>query len=456
MNFLSSIPAQEIELCTFDILQLNNIVDGICFYQNQSNDPDFMNMDKLVNGLHRLIADHYPIVVGRPQVNAKNKVVVVVDPANPNVPDVGEILVDSPAENYLAVKDNVKFYDIRKFYKDSGVSELPRVTQDRKGSLAIFRILRFKDSNYVGLLFSVSHGIFDGAAMTAFMSHWARYVRGNTNIQIDIPLMGDRSLVNKHFDNVEPKKLPFVEHFKSMFPESPKVSIDSIASTLLAASGVDIVADQHLIHFTKESLEQLRQDLGPTHTITYVLMSLMTRAVAMANTKVFGETPKHVYPSVVYDGRSRNDIPNEYSGNLSAFTTATLTGEMVASSSSLELTNTIHEQCRMMESGHTKTILDTIQKNLGFFSQLCSALCSSPENSHFMLSNMRHLPFHDIDFGHGKPEIVCFDYFFMEGLARLCQNYQDGGVDLFINFKDAHFAHLEEDPDVAKYGDIIF
>lgn len=456
VDILSSIPAQEIELATIDIAQFGIVSDGLYFYQNKADKVDFIVKDKLVNGLHRLIAEHYPIMVGRPQVNAKGKVVMAVDPTDLAVPSFEEISVDTPAEDYFITKDNVKFFDIHKFYQKSGISKLPRATKHKKDSLAIFRTLRFKNSDYVGLMFSVSHAIFDGTAMIAFMTHWAQYVRDSTNAKLRKPPIGDRNVVNKYFEGVEPKELPFIKHFNQIIPGSPPVSFDSIAPMLLSSPDVEMVADQHLIHFTKAKLEQMRQDLDPSQTTNFVLLAMIIRAITKANTEVFYDEPEYVYPVVAYDCRFRSDIPAEYAGNLSSAVIAPLTGKMTLNSSYPELIKAIKEPCLKMESGHTKAILEGIQNDVGHFYQVSNALCNTPDTSYFCLSNVRYLPFQDIDFGNGKPEIVCFDHFFKEGLSRLCQNYQDGGVDLFMNYRNAHFALLKKNPDVVKYGDVVF
>ncbi|KAJ2388595.1 hypothetical protein GGI05_003749, partial [Coemansia sp. RSA 2603] len=220
--YLRTIKPQEIELGTLDLSEFGTFVSGLYFYKNTANTPDFMPLDLLVRSFCRIVVDHYPIIAGRPAINSVGKGVLVVDPSNPNVPDIDDIHIEQPAESFFEIlpsetkgDPSASFFNTRKLYSISGIPNLPKATYHRDNSSAIIRFLRFKDSPYVGLMFSISHVIFDGIGAIMFLNHWAEYTRNFAAVEdgayqlIEPPLI-DRKIMDQCFEDVEPLELPSI------------------------------------------------------------------------------------------------------------------------------------------------------------------------------------------------------------------------------------------------------
>ncbi|KAJ1998118.1 hypothetical protein GGI04_005142 [Coemansia thaxteri] len=458
---LAAISAQEIELGTMDLAEFGITVDGLYLYRSSNNDADFMALDMLQRSFYQLVADHYPIVVGRPGVNSAGKAVIAVDPSNLCMPDFAEIKVPHPATAFLTTRPGatpVRFFDLRRFYRDSGVDRLPRATYHQDHAAAIVRVLRFSD-NYVALAYSMSHVLFDGTGTIMFMNHWAEYtraMRAGTAVRLTHQPENSRAELQKYLDGVEPVEPPFIAHFKAMMPAEPMPKLPHIAPVLMASPDVPSCEEQHLLHFTPAGLERMRQDMGGALTINLALMALFTKALVHANTQTFGTPPQVAYAVVPYDGRLRADIPAHFAGNISCTAIAPLPVQTVQKASYSELALAIKEHCALVDSGHTKAVMQTIETDLPVLYHASFSLCNAPQTTYFGLSNVRYMPFATIDFGFGSPEILSFDYFVKEGMARMYPNLQDGGVDMILNYPDANFAKLRQHEDLAKYADFIF
>ncbi|KAJ1959533.1 hypothetical protein GGI12_004289, partial [Dipsacomyces acuminosporus] len=175
-----------------------------------------------------------------------------------------------------------------------------------------------------------------------------------------------------------------------------------------------------------------------------------------ANAKVFSTLPQITYVMLPYDSRFRSSIPRLFSGNSSFTAISVLPGSHVATRSYKEIAGEIKDLSLLMSSGHTKTVIDTIENDLGVLYKFAYAACNSERTSFVGISNVRHMPFYTIDFGYGAPEILSFDHYTKEGMVRMCPNKQDGGVDLFINYPDANFEQLKTIDDLMRYVDVIF
>ncbi|KAJ1839285.1 hypothetical protein LPJ73_006816 [Coemansia sp. RSA 2703] len=427
-----------------------------------------MPLDLLVRSFCRIVVDHYPIIAGRPAINSVGKGVLVVDPSNPNVPDIDDIHIEQPAESFFEIlpsetkgDPSASFFNTRKLYSISGIPNLPKATYHRDNSSAIIRFLRFKDSPYVGLMFSISHVIFDGIGAIMFLNHWAEYTRNFAAVEdgayqlIEPPLI-DRKIMDQCFEDVEPLELPSIRHFKENLPSFSMESPANIAPVLMATPDVEVLEEQHLIHFTAANLERMRQDIDPSQTTNTVLAALMTKNVLLANIKTYGTMPKTSYMVIPYDSRPISGIPRQYAGNASFAAIAPLSPKTVAEGSYRELILAIKEHSLKRESGHTKAALQTIETELALLYQASFTLCNSPLSSYLCISNIRYMPLKAIDFGNGAPCITAMNYFFKEGMAYLYSNYQNGGLDLYLNYRDKNFKEFVELDDIKKYVNVIY
>ncbi|KAJ2784061.1 hypothetical protein GGI15_002382 [Coemansia interrupta] len=461
--YLSNIKPQEIELGTLDLSEFGIFVGSMFFYKNTENDPDFMPLDVLAHSFCRLVVDHYPIVAGRPTVNSAGKGVIVVDPDNLNMPDFDEITVEHPAESFFETlpsetKDDPSalFFNTRKFNSDSGISRLPKATYHRDNASVVIRIIRFKDSPYTALMFSFSHVMFDGISAIMFMTHWAEYMRNFSVVEdgayqlIEPPLL-ERKYMEQCFENVEPLELPSIRHFKENVPVIQMESPKNIAPVLMATPDVDIVEEQHLIHFTAANLERMRQDIDPSQTTNTVLAAVMTKNVLLANIRTYGTLPKTAYMVVPYDSRSISGIPRQYAGNASFAAIAPLSPQMVTEGPYRELVLAIKEHTSKRESGHTKAALLTIENELALLYQASFTLCNSPASSYLCITSMRYMPLETIDFGYGAPCITAMDYSFKEGMAHLLPNRQDGGTLSQVKLHEIELGAL----DLIEFGIIL-
>ncbi|KAJ2878069.1 hypothetical protein H4R27_005962 [Coemansia aciculifera] len=473
-DLLAGLKPQELELTTLDLAQFGITVDGLYFYKNTRQDEgEFMSIDLLRRSFLQLVVDHYPMIVGRPTVNSQGQAVIAIDPANLCLPDIAEIHIDHPVDAFMTMRSNmsskessnnenvVRFFDIRRFYRESGVSRLPRATYHKDHSAAIIRVLRFKDSEYVALAYSLSHVLFDGSGMMIFMNHWAEYARhlhstGNPDCQLAQPPVTSRTAMQKYFDSVEPVDPPFIRHFKENVPPLPMEFPANIAPVLIASPDLPTYEDQHLMHFSPASLERMRQDIDKSQTVNMALTALCAQAMVRANTLVYTTPPQISYVVIAYDGRPRANVPPNFTGNISCTTVAPLPTQMVVGSSYKDLATAIKEYSSMVGSEYTKAVMHTIETNLSLLYRASFTLCNSPQTSYFGLTALRYMPFRTVDLGFGPPEVLSFDYYVKEGMARMYPNYQDGGIDLIFNYPDANFEYLKQDVDLARYADFIY
>ncbi|KAJ1854625.1 hypothetical protein GGH12_004162 [Coemansia sp. RSA 1822] len=463
-SHLSSIKAQDIELGTIDIATFGANVDGMSIYKNTMDDKEFMSIDRITDGLYKVIAKYYPIVVGRPSVGKNGKGVIVVDPDNLCMPDIAELKIDLPAEHFFETRnykkgDTVKFFNLRKFFRDSGISKFPESTFSHDHSAAIVRLIRFKDSPYVALYISLPHMIFDGTALTAFLNNWAECTRNldNPDYKLQYPPINDRKVVSNYFDTVTAIEPPHTKHFKDLGAESlVKVPSSIIASLLFSAPDIPVFEEQHLLHFTAEMLELLRQDVDEAQTTNLALAALLTKTILQANIQTFNSMPTWSYVMFPYDCRQRAKVPMTYSGNLSFSAVAPLKSQTVLDGSYKNIALAIKEHCSKVSSEYAKSLIYTVENEIGVLFQAGISLCNSPDTSYVGLTNLRHMPMHLIDFGHGNPEILSNGYFIREGMQRIYSNKQDGGIDLFMNVKDDLFEYLKKSDELLKYADIIF
>ncbi|KAI7832907.1 transferase family-domain-containing protein [Kickxella alabastrina] len=465
---LANIKTQEIELGTLDLAQFGIVADTIYLFKNKRNDASFMPFGALAQSFCMLVADHYPVIVGRPIVNSAGKGVMAVDPSNLCLPDIAEVFIDHPIELFLETrpggsedKPNVLFFNTRKFYRDSGVDCLSQATYHRDNSAAIVRVLRFKNSPYVGISYSISHVLFDGTGTTMFINHWAEYMRNldavrNGTYQLAEPPINDRQVMSNCMDKVEPLELPFIEHFKEILPPMQILFPTNIAPVLMSSNDNQQFKYQHVLHFSLANLERMRQHIDKDQTVNTVLAAFLARNILLANINVFGTEPKTSYVMMAYDGRTRSAIPRNFSGNVSSTAIAPLPSQMVLTSSYRDLARAIKEHCSKTEIGHTKATMLVIENELSLLYQIGLALCNTPMTSYIGMTNLRYMPFDSVDFGFGGPEILGFDYFSRDGMSRLLPNKQDGGVDLYLNYMDANFQVFCQLNEVKMFADVIY
>ncbi|KAJ2159409.1 hypothetical protein GGF46_003045 [Coemansia sp. RSA 552] len=427
-----------------------------------------MPLDRVSRAFHKLVADHYPIVAGRPAINKQGQPVMYVNPSNLCRPDIGEMAVDEPAEAFFETRPNedtskpdIRFFNMHKFHHrhgDTGDSALPKATYRRDNSSAIVRIIRFKDNAYVGVYVSLSHGIFDGAGAVMFFNHWAEYARNmdNPDYELDTKPVNDRSVARKYFDKVETIDPPYMAHLREIPMDLPVSMPADIAPFLMATPDIPAFKELHLIHISPKQLEQIRQDVDKSQTTNLALATLLIRCVTQANIKEFGSTPQMSYVMVPFDCRRRTEIPEEYTGNLSFSAIALLDPQQVVGGSYTDLAQAVKEGCSMVSSGHAKSTVDAIEREIAVLYKAGVCMCNSEATSYVGMTNLRYLPLFTLDFGDGGPDVVTCDYYIREGMARIYANKQDGGIDVYMNYKDELFRHLKESSELLKYADIVF
>ncbi|KAJ2128114.1 hypothetical protein GGH17_004515 [Coemansia sp. RSA 788] len=439
---LSSIKAQDIELGTIDIATFGANVNGMIIYKNMTDDTEFMATNRITNGLYKVIADYYPIVVGRPSIGKNRKGVIVVDLDNLCMPDIAELSVKLPAEHFFETCN----------YKNGDMV-------NRDHSAAIVRLICFKDSPYIVLYISLPHVIFDGTAIAAFLNNWAECTRNlnNPDHKLKYPPVNDCKVVKDYFDTVTAIEPPHTKHFKDLGAKSlVKVPSSVIAALLLAAPDIPAFEEQHLLHFTAEKLEQLRQDVDKAQTTNLALAAVLTKTILQANIQMFNSMPTWSYVMFPYDCHHHTEVPMTYSGNLSFSAIAPLESQTVLDGSYKEIAQAIKEHCSKVSSEYAKSLIYTVKNEIGILFQAGISLCNLPDMSYVGLTNLCYMSLYSIDFGYGGPKILSNGYFIHEGMQRIYSNKQDGSIDLFMNVKDDLFEYLKKSDKLLKYADIIF
>ncbi|KAJ2715499.1 hypothetical protein H4R19_001168 [Coemansia spiralis] len=483
-DYLKSIGRQEIELGTADLASFGITVDGVYLYRNGSGDPQFMALDRIARGFCRVVAEHYPVIVARPTVSADGRAVLVVDPDNLCLPDIAELVVDRPAEDFIetrsydaegaegaegaagadaadaanGVKHTVRFFNLPRFYRTSGIRRPPQASYNRDHAAAIVRVIRFRDSPYVALYISLSHAMFDGSGVTAFFNHWAAYTRhvDDAAVVLDAPPTHDRRAVRAYFDGVEGIEPPHLAHFRECAAALPMASPANIAPILIATPDIAPCEEQHLLHITPARLEQLRQDVDKTQTTFIALAALLTKSMLHANVAAMGAVPRRSYVMFPYDCRKRTPIPAAFSGNLSFPSFALLDPPAVLAGSYSDVARAIAGQSALMSGAHAKATVDVIEKELHILYHASATMGNKPDTAYVGMSNVRYLPLYSLDYGWGGPDILSCDYFIQEGMMRLYANKQDGGIDVILNYPDRCFEHLQKSDDLLRYADPIF
>ncbi|KAJ2179443.1 hypothetical protein EV181_005904, partial [Coemansia sp. RSA 532] len=200
----------------------------------------------------------------------------------------------------------------------------------------------------------------------------------------------------------------------------------------------------------------LRQDVDKAQTTNLALAALLTKTILQANIQMFNSMPTWSYVMFPYDCRHRTEVPMTYSGNLSFSAVAPLESQTVLDGSYKEIAQAIKEHCSKVSSEYAKSLIYTVENEIGVLFQAGISLCNSPDTSYVGLTNLRYMPLYSIDFGYGGPEILSNGYFIREGMQRIYSNKQDGGIDLFMNVKDDLFEYLKKSDELLKYADIIF
>ncbi|KAJ2078860.1 hypothetical protein H4R24_004176, partial [Coemansia sp. RSA 988] len=440
-----AVEAQELELGTLDLATFGINVDGFYIYQNITREPEFMSLDRIARSFCKVAADYYPMILGRPTVNHDGKAMVVVDPNNISMPDIAEIWVNRPIEDFIEtcktdVKggEDIKFFNKHKLYKNSGVARMPQAKYNQDGTAAVVRIIRFKDNDYAALYISLTHVLFDGTGATAFFNHWAEYSRNIDAVgyRLEKPPVNDRSVVHEYFDKVTATDPPFLKHMRECNTNPPMASPANIAPILMATPDIPGFEQQHLLHISAAKLEKLRQDVDKSQTTNLVLAALLTKSMAQVNMKEFKVAPKWSYVMFPFDCRHRTDIPVEFSGNLSVSAIAPLDSQFVLESSYKDIALAIKDHCSRTTSDYAKSSILTIENELHILYQASVSLCNSQDTSYVGLSNLRYMSLYTIDFGYGGPELLSCDYYIQDGMMRIYPNKQDGGIDLVMNYND--------------------
>ncbi|KAJ2601847.1 hypothetical protein GGF40_001100 [Coemansia sp. RSA 1286] len=468
LNILAQVKAQDIALSALDLANFGIILDGVYFYKNEQSSQDFMSIEKLQHSFCKIVADYYPIVVGLPTIDQEGNALIKVDPANLCIPDIQEMTIQHPAEAFFEsrpsdIKGNpdVLFFNTRKFYRESGAELMPKANYQKENSGVVIRIIRFKDSPYVAFSFSLSHGIFDGIGAMVFINHWAEYTRNLAdvdagNYKLADPPLNDRQIFHDSLKDVEALKVPYIDYFKENVPPLPFELPENPAAALINIPDIPVCEEQHMLHFSSKTLNRMRNDVDPAHTINTVLAAFIAKNMLLANIEVFGTTPLLTCVAIAYDSRLRSDIPQQYSGNASCISVAPISSQKVLDGTYQDLANELKEHSARNQSGHTKTFLDILENDMKLMFQTSLSLCNTPASSYVGMTNVRYMPFYTIDFGYGKPGILGFDYYMREGMIRVLPNSQDGGVDLVVNFRDEFFEKLCNLEDVKKYADVIY
>ncbi|KAJ1718169.1 hypothetical protein LPJ61_006785, partial [Coemansia biformis] len=387
-----------------------------------------MALDRIARGFCRVVAEHYPIVVGRPTVTADGRAVMAVDPADLCLPDIAELAVDRPAEDFFETRSHpdearpaVRFFNLPRFYRTSGIRRPPQASYNRDHAAAVVRVIRFRDSAYVALYISLSHVLFDGLGATAFFNHWAAYARhaDDAAVVLAAPPVNDRGAVRAYFASVAAVEPPHITHFRECAAALPMASPANIAPILMATPDIPPVEEQHLLHIAPARLEQLRQDVDASQTTFLALAALLTKTMLQANIAAMGAVPRRSYVMLPYDCRQRTGIPAAFSGNLSFLAIALLDSQAVLAGSYGDVARAIAEHSALTTGAHAKATVDVIEKELHVLYQGGAVMCNSPATSYVGLTNLRYMPLHSLDFGAGGPEILSCDHYIREGMLRL-------------------------------------
>ncbi|KAJ2611745.1 hypothetical protein H4S08_003016 [Coemansia sp. RSA 1365] len=463
-DYFKAVEAQELELGTLDLATFGINADGFYIYRNTTQESGFMSFDRISRGFCKVAADYYPMILGRPTVNSDGKAVILVDPSDICMPDIAEIMVEHPIEDFIETRKNdikggkdIRFFNKHKFYSNSGVSRLPQATYNRDDAGAVVRVIRFKDNEYVGLYVVMTHVLFDGTGFITFLNHWAEYSRNiDADYKLEKPPVNDRSVVREYFDKITPTDPPFIKHMKEFNATPPMASPANIAPILMATPDTPGLVEQHLLHISGTKLEKLRQDIDKSQTINLVLAAMLTKSMVQVNMKEFKVAPIWSYVMFPFDCRLRTDIPVAFSGNLSVSAIAPLESSFVLESSYEDVALAIKDHCSRTTSDYAKSAILTIENELHILYQASMCMCNSPDASYVGLTNLRYLPMYTIDFGYGGPELLSCDYFVKDGMMRIYPNKQDGGIDLVMNYSDKLFEHLDDSSGLLQYADIIY
>ncbi|KAJ1957579.1 hypothetical protein GGI12_004986 [Dipsacomyces acuminosporus] len=260
-GFADAFNSQVIELSHLDILSGLVNIQGVYIYQNKNNAVDFMPSNLLKQAFYKAL-QRFPSFVGHIVEVEKNKLSVVVDTDNLNMPGYRQSTSDIHYSELKAAK-----FSWDKWPKEIELS--PFVKVDAAGRLenVNVHVVRLRDNSGMVISLKVAHCLVDGIGYIEFVSLWASICKemrqGGTDFaKLHKTLTFDRGMLRAHLPD---KRKPLDSVTRELFTHSTLIStcfawLSWVKRTRIIIKLMKrVTSEAHMFHITKGSLDQMHQ-----------------------------------------------------------------------------------------------------------------------------------------------------------------------------------------------------
>jgi helvolic acid biosynthesis cytochrome C16-acyltransferase len=408
-DFLRQLKSQTYELSPLDIVPSHLYLTNAFFIANNHGEDDitsFLSSEVLKESFYDALGK-FPILAGRLERSGLNRMSIVVDQDDPNLPHWEESQTD---QTFNDLRQN-KFD--RDFWPQGMEVTDPLVHGDviKPPRLARVHVWRFAENTGVAIVIRLAHSVFDAKGCTFFINHWAGCCRRRLDPQADVSLASpvlDRTVMYSCLPpsvQVEPRSRVL------LWP------ISAILTAILALVGWFIgkrtttgTSESHLFRISRGTLDQLRKvEDGAKISDNDVIVAVFTMLYAQLRQVNARKLPKEIKAIVPCDFRHRLGVAESFTGSCAvglyvAFPSTLLLQPM---SSSMAIRSAAATSRKTIDGTGPLAIENLVKRAMmairmvGDRARILYSLmvCQA-------FSNQSRLPFYEVDFGNGNLEFV--------------------------------------------------
>ncbi|KAJ2725006.1 hypothetical protein GGI07_001575 [Coemansia sp. Benny D115] len=443
--FEKTVKAQTIKLHSLDMLAGFTNIPYIYYFENTSNDRDFMSADLLRDSFYHALLD-FPILAGNLCVGSDHTAHIVVDPNDLNMPE------------YIESSSNIHFDFLKQasfawsaLPKDVvTVGTIPTAGKHKRLKLANAHVTRLGDNSGVVLFFSTPHYAIDGVGYSMFINHWASICRStkNNHATAGAPNKGflfDRSLINQCLPkDREPVDKPTLDVYMQesyLAKFLAWVSPETRGSILTKATKIEAI-EGHVFRIPKLSLRRLhaavemwlpeKTRISDNDVLSGLLSMVVSQGVSSAKTyaanpnspmyeniknlashmasKLIKQSPDMWMTQIVLDIRSRIKSLRtlDYTGN--AVISATVVAPLDLMQSKItpkalaQAAMHVRHAVSQVTVGHIGQLMDLMPSEPDCYTRALANTSAFDEK--LVISNQSKFPLYSVDFGFGTPSWI--------------------------------------------------
>ncbi|KAF5806945.1 putative quinate O-hydroxycinnamoyltransferase [Helianthus annuus] len=380
----------------------------VYFYRRPNGVANFFDTKLMKDTLSRALVPFYPMggrfkvdENGRIEIDCRGQGVLFVEADSDGViDDLGDFAPTPKGEKLIPAVDYSR-----------GIESYP---------LLVLQVTFFKCGG-VSLGVGMHHFLCDGISASHFMNTWADMARG---LDLIMPPFIDRTLLRAR----DPPQ-PIYDHIEYHLGRSMKLSLEAQPHETVV-SIFKLTQDQ-LIVLKAKSME----DGNPINYSTFeIVSSHVWKCVCRARCLPDDQETKLYF---VIDGRARLEpaLPPGYFGNVIFSINATSVAGEIVSNPSWYAASLIHEAVVKRTNDYLKSIIDYLEFQPDLLS-LVGDTVETYKSSNLAITTWARLPFHDVDFGWGRPIFMGPGGVNVEGIATMLPSpINDGSLSIVITLQ---------------------